>query len=423
MQKFITHWLFGFLGTVLFSSPVYAGGDHNHGGHHHDHQGHGHAEHDEEPTKGAHGGRMLIQGDFALELTIFEDGVPPQFRVYPYHDQEPVDPSKVAVSIVLTRFRGEKNTFTLQPSGAFLTSPEIVSEPHSFDVTVSAQFEGQEFHWDFASHEGRTELSEAALKVAQLGIETAGAQEISSVARVYGRLYPIQEKVAHLRPRFSGVVKEVRKNLGDRVAKGDVLAVIESNQSLQPYEVRSLIEGEVLVRHATAGEFVSDEQEIFVVADLSEISADFQVYRDESGPVKAGQPVTIDLGDATHVKATVSYVSPVTDEATQSKLVRAILPNPERKLRPGLFVTGVLLSPQGSVNVAVERDAVKTFRDWNVVYLTDGHAFQAMPVELGRHDGRWVEVLSGIKPGDRYVARNSFVIKADIEKAGASHDH
>ncbi|NDC39051.1 MAG: efflux transporter periplasmic adaptor subunit, partial [Proteobacteria bacterium] len=60
---------------------------------------------------------------------------------------------------------------------------------------------------------------------------------------------------------------------------------------------------------------------------------------------------------------------------------------------------------------------------WNVVFLTDGHTFQAMPVQLGRRDSQHVEILSGISAGDRYVARNSFIIKSDIEKAGASHDH
>jgi cobalt-zinc-cadmium efflux system membrane fusion protein len=84
---------------------------------------------------------------------------------------------------------------------------------------------------------------------------------------------------------------------------------------------------------------------------------------------------------------------------------------------------GSLSSDMREVPLAVRREAIQTFRDWNVVYLTDGHTFQAIPVELGRRDANYVEVLSGLSIGDRYVARNSFIVKADIEKSGATHDH
>jgi cobalt-zinc-cadmium efflux system membrane fusion protein len=266
-------------------------------------------------------------------------------------------------------------------------------------------------------------LSDEALKVARITIDTAGPQLISQVTNVYGRLVPNQDRVAHIRPRFSGVVREIRKELGDKVEKGEVLAIIESNQSLQPYEIRSQIRGEIIARHATLGEFVTDEKEVFVVADLSEVWADFQVYRDDSDNIERGQPIKVDLGEDASFDAKVTYVAPLTDEVTQSKLVRAVISNPSGRLRPGLFISGSLSSNEKSAALAVRREAIQSFRDWSVVYLTDGKVFQAMPVELGRKDSSYVEVLSGLEAGDRYVSHNSFIIKADIEKSGASHDH
>ncbi|MCB0359943.1 MAG: efflux RND transporter periplasmic adaptor subunit, partial [Bdellovibrionales bacterium] len=254
-------------------------------------------------------------------------------------------------------------------------------------------------------------------------VSTAGPQEIDSTARVYGRLRANENKVAHVYPRFPGVIKEIRKDLGDKVASGELLAIVESNQSLRPYEIRSHVAGVVTKRHATLGEFVNDTRELFVVTDLSEVWADFQVNRDDVATIEAGHAISVDLGDGVEIPAKVAYVSPVTDEATQMLLVRAVIPNPTNRLQPGLFVTGVLSKTEAEVPLAVTRDAVQTFRDWNVVYLTDGHVFQAMPVELGRRDSRHVEVLAGLLPGDRYVSQNSFIVKADIEKAGASHDH
>jgi cobalt-zinc-cadmium efflux system membrane fusion protein len=400
-------------------TPAFGGGGHDHD---HDH-GHGHESHEEEPPKRPHGGRLLAKDDFALEITIFEKGVPPQYRLYPYKNGEPIDASEVSVGISLTRFGGKKDEYNLTAKAEYLTSEKVVEEPHSFDVSVTATWRGNAYTWDYESYEGRTELSDEALKVARITIDTAGPQLISQVTNVYGRLVPNQDRVAHIRPRFSGVVREIRKELGDKVEKGEVLAIIESNQSLQPYEIRSQIRGEIIARHATLGEFVTDEKEVFVVADLSEVWADFQVYRDDSDNIERGQPIKVDLGEDASFDAKVTYVAPLTDEVTQSKLVRAVISNPSGRLRPGLFISGSLSSNEKSAALAVRREAIQSFRDWSVVYLTDGKVFQAMPVELGRKDSSYVEVLSGLEAGDRYVSHNSFIIKADIEKSGASHDH
>jgi len=401
----------------LNANTALAGGGHEHGAH--DHGG----GHEDEPAKGPHGGRLLSNDDAALEITIFEEDVPPQFRVYPFKDGKPISPAGVEVVISLTRFGGKVSEFKLTPLNNFLSSQQTVEEPHSFDVRVSATIAGKESTWKFSSHEGRTELSSEALKIANVSIEIAGPQEIANVTDVYGRLIANQDRVAHIVPRFPGVVRSIRKGLGDRVEQNEVLAIIESNQSLQPYELRSQVAGEVISRHLTAGEFVSGSEPVFVVADLSEIWADFQVYRDDFGKIEKGQVIRLNLGQDSVIQGKVSYVSPIIDEVTQSKLVRAVLPNTGGNLRPGLFVSGTLENAITPVLLAVRREAIQTFRDWNVVYLTDGYTFQAMPVELGRRDTKFVEVLSGISPGDRYVARNSFIIKADTEKSGATHDH
>lgn len=418
MKKIVNLFLAPILAICLANVEAFAGGGHDHG------HSHAHDEHEQkEEAQGPHGGKLLVDGDFSLELTIFEKGAPPHFRVYAFHDKHPLVPSEVSASIELTRFGGKKDSFQLLPAGEYLSVDKVVAEPHSFDASVSARYDGKEFQWSYSSYEGRTQLSDAALEVAKLRIETAAAAQIFSTVRVYGRLIPNENKVAHVVPRFPGIVKEIRKSLGDSVEKGETLAIVESNQSLQPYEIRSQVAGKVVMRHATLGEYVSDDHEIFVVADLSELWADFQVYRDDFGPIESGQKITVDLGSGEEIPATLTYVSPLTDEVTQSKLVRAVLQNASGLLKPGLFISGSLSGSQSTAAVAVKREAIQTFRDWDVVYVTDGHVFQAMPVTLGRKDSKYVEVLSGLAAGDKYVSTNSFVIKADIEKSGASHDH
>jgi cobalt-zinc-cadmium efflux system membrane fusion protein len=71
----------------------------------------------------------------------------------------------------------------------------------------------------------------------------------------------------------------------------------------------------------------------------------------------------------------------------------------------------------------VKRKGLQSFRDFTVVYAQIGNEYEVRMLDLGRQSGEWIEVLGGLDPGTRYVTTNSYLIKADIEKSGASHDH
>ncbi|MCC6953061.1 MAG: efflux RND transporter periplasmic adaptor subunit [Deltaproteobacteria bacterium] len=394
---------------------------------HHDEHGHGHrAEdaHEEEAEKGPHGGRMLRDGVFALELSIAEGGASPRFRAYPFKTSEPFDPAATELTVQVVRFGGETETYSFAPDRDALSATAEVGEPHSFEVTVTSKFSGVEKIWTFESFEGRTQISKKALKSAGVTIEVAGPQRIDEFVSVFGKLAPNGDRVAHVFPRFGGIIREIRKRQGERVERGEVVAVVESNQNLQPYEIRSAIAGTVIERHATLGEFVSDDRQLFVIADLSELWAEFQIFRSDLGKAAIGQAVIIRTTDeAPEIRASVSYIAPVTHEATQSKLVRAVVSNPDGALRPGLFVSGDLVVAESSVPLAVKRTAIQQFQESDAVFGTDGTAFQALPVVLGRKDRTWVEIVQGLTAGQKYASDNSFVIRADIEKSGAAHEH
>jgi cobalt-zinc-cadmium efflux system membrane fusion protein len=75
------------------------------------------------------------------------------------------------------------------------------------------------------------------------------------------------------------------------------------------------------------------------------------------------------------------------------------------------------------VKVAIRDSALQTFRDWDVVFLYYGGIFEVLPVQMGRRNKEWVEITSGLSEGDEYVTENSYILKADLEKSGAKHDH
>ncbi len=76
-----------------------------------------------------------------------------------------------------------------------------------------------------------------------------------------------------------------------------------------------------------------------------------------------------------------------------------------------------------SLLLAVTRQAIQNIRGWSAVFVRYGNTFEARPLQLGLRDSQWVEVLSGLSAGEQYVAKNSFVLKAEIGKSGASHAH
>jgi cobalt-zinc-cadmium efflux system membrane fusion protein len=225
-------------------------------------------------------------------------------------------------------------------------------------------------------------------------------------------------------PRYPGIVKKIFKRLGDPVAKDEVMAVVESNESLQSYEVKSSIAGTVIGKDVRQGEFVKEGEVIYIVADLGTVWVDLNVPRKDFDKLKVGEEVTVHGGEGqSSATAKVSYVSPFGSEDTQTVLARVELPNPNGEWRPGLFVTGEIVVAEAEVPVAVRASAVQTFRDWNVVFRRHGDLFEIAILELGRRDAQWVEVLSGLEAGQDYATENSFIIKADILKTGASHDH
>ena len=378
----------------------------------------------EEAVQGPHGGRLLRDGDFSVEVTIFERGVPPEFRVFAYEKDQPVDPANVEVTIELHRFGGRVDRIAFAKHGEYLLGDQEVVEPHSFDVKVNATYAGQACQWAYESYEGRTTMTPEAVAGSGIVIEPAGPATITTSIKVSGRVMPNEDRMAHVIPRYAGVVQRITKQLGEAVARDEVLAIVESNESLQPYEVKSSVSGTVIEKHALPGEFVSEGDKIYVVADLSTVWVQLSVNPKDFDKLKVGEAVTVFSSDgSTNGTGRVSYISPFGAEDTQTMLARVVLPNPKGEWRPGLFVTGEIVVEKAEVPVAVRAEAIQAFRDWDVVFMAHGDMFEIAILELGRRDGEWVEILSGLTAGQPYAAQNSFVVKADVLKSGASHDH
>lgn len=377
-------------------------------------------DHEEEVITGIHGGRLLKQEAFAVELAIFEQGVPPEYRAWAFSGDEELAPGDWSLMVELSRLGGEINRFDFTDAGDYLLGDSVVEEPHSFDVLVSASYLGQTYNWEYESHEGRIEIAPEMSEMMGIGTEIAGGQLMHETELLYGKISPDPTRVSHVTARYPGLIRSVRYQLGDFVTQGDLLATIEANDSLQTYEIRAAINGMVVDSHANPGEYAGN-QHLLTIANYENVWVDLNVFPGDVQRVTSGQQVAVRLGGTT-ITSSIRYLNPG-ESLSPHVVARVPLDNPDLIWTPGLLVEADVTVDQYQVPLAVDSRALQPFRDWQVVFIKIGDTYEIRPLELGRSDARFTEVLSGLNPGDRYVVENSYLLKADLEKSGASHDH
>jgi len=389
---------------------------------HEDAQAHGE---DEAAERGEHGGRLLEQDGFGIELAIAEDGTPPRYQAWLYRDGKPLPARAGSVEVRLTRLGDIAENHALSPqSDGSLMAATVVGEPHSFDVEVRATIEGKALRWTYDSYEGRTRIAAKIAEEAGIRVAPAQAGTIADEHEVQGLLTPIEGRLATVTARFPGPVRRLHAQAGDSVRAGQTLATIESNLSLTTYAISTPISGVVLARNATVGGIAGEGAPLFEVADLSSLWVDLHVFGADANHITAGVLVTVTrLSDGATAQTTLERVLPGTATASQSTVARATLANADGLWRPGSAVKARITVAQQPAALVVPITALQTFRDWDVVFIRVGDTYEVRPVELGKRDARQAEVLSGLEPGDQVVIEQSYLVKSDIEKSGASHDH
>jgi cobalt-zinc-cadmium efflux system membrane fusion protein len=297
-----------------------------------------------------------------------------------------------------------------------------VHEPHSFDVRVAVRHSGRTHEWSYESYEGRTTIAAAIASAAGIATGVAGPGTIADNLTLYGTIATDLTRVREVQGRFPGTIRSVAKKVGDAVRAGEALATIESNESLQTYTVTAPIAGAITARHAEPGEQTGTEP-LFVIVDLSTVWAELNVFSRDRSRLRAGTPVRIGGDDGTQSSGTIDYLAPVSNRSSQSVTARVVLDNAGDRWTPGQFVEARATLSETPVALAVPLGALQRFREFDVVFARIGDVYEVRMLTLGRRDADNVEVLDGLAPGTEYVTDNSYLVKADIEKSGASHDH
>jgi cobalt-zinc-cadmium efflux system membrane fusion protein len=290
---------------------------------------------------------------------------------------------------------------------------------HGHDET---QAEDDEHGHDDAQADQTTIPAEIAER-SGIVVAPVGAGVIHQTVRLPGVIEARQGAIARVSARFPGAVRTVAVQVGDRVSAGQRLATVESNASLSSYAITTPIAGVVMRRDVEVGGLAGDAP-LFEVADLSEVWVDLHVFGRDAQRVRIGAEVQVErIADGTRATASIAQMLPAADVDSQSLTARAVLANADGLWRPGMAVQAEVSIGTTEAALRVPLGALQRMEGRDVVFVRRGDTYAAAPVILGARDGAFVEVKNGVASGDEVVVEQSFLIKADIEKSGASHDH
>lgn len=272
-------------------------------------------------------------------------------------------------------------------------------------------------------HRKAEPLTVEKLEHAGVVFSEIGSGHVDDGVPLLGTVHPNGDRLAHITPRFPGTVREVRKTIGDSVRTGEVLAVVESSVSLAPYDLRTQIDGTIIAKHLTRGEAVDNERQAFVIADLSSVWIELSVYQRDLDRVRVGETVRVRAGDdGPQAEGTITYITPGVEETMRTATARVVLPNPEGRWRIGTFVEAYAVSPHAAALV-VPVTAIQTLEGKSVVFVAESGRVEDRPVTLGHRGETLVEVLDGVSAGDRVATANAFLMKAELGKSEAEHEH
>lgn len=386
--------------------------------------GHDHDEaHDhEEQIAGPQGGRLLDNENLSLEILIYEQGVPPEMRVYAYEQGKPVEPQLIKLTVTLERLDGEQNLIDFTPETDYLVGDSVIAEPHSFDVEVNAEYQGQTYHWHFDSFEGRSMIPNRMITLSGIETEVAGPQNLSITNTLYGVVSAAEDRQYRLHAPYPGIIESVLVNTGDKVKKGQVLVKVRNQATLQSYTVTSPANGEITQRMANPGDH-SNMGNLLEITDLSQVWVELSMFPADIEQLRVGMPLTVkDLHQHESAQGKISYISPQMTGGHIAR-ARAEISNAQGHWRPGMHITADVSVEQYAAPLAVKHSAIQYYRDRPVVFVQYGNTFEVRMLTLGKKGQDYIEVVSGLKPGSAYVITNSFLLKAEVLKSGASHHH
>jgi len=282
-------------------------------------------------------------------------------------------------------------------------------------------------HDESEDHAEHDHASQSHEEHAELEIETVTGGLVERMASFPAEIQINRDRAAAVSPKYAGTVREVCVEIGDTVKKGDLLATLESRETLANYPVKAPLAGTVVSRGKSVGELAGEDVVLFEIVDLSSVWVEIHVFPQYRHAVEKGATVHLIAPDGDEVEALIDYVSPLIDPDTRTMKARCVLTGAGDDFSPGMFVRAQMAVESVHAPVRVESVAVQTINGETIVFIQDEHGTEPRDVTVGISDGEFTEIQSGLKPGETYVAHGAFNLKAELVTSGldphAGHGH
>jgi len=205
-------------------------------------------------------------------------------------------------------------------------------------------------------------------------------------------------------------------------SRDDIARIKETRSTTSTLRVLAPFSGTLIERHAVVGETVEPGDITFMIADLSSMWLELSIPEDRSAYVTVGDSVeaTFDVLPGTRIRGKLTWVSAGIDEQTRMLKGRAVVTNPERRLKNGMFGQVSLASKRLTTGLYVPVESLHRFgpdRSEFVFTKVTDDLFEVRRVEMGAKNGKYVEILNGLLPEDQVVAAHSFTVKSEFLKA------
>lgn len=200
-----------------------------------------------------------------------------------------------------------------------------------------------------------------------------------------------------------------------------VTRVTDASHIVSEVIVPAPADGIVIARNVNPGQVVMAGHDLFVVTDLSTVWVIGDLYEKDFASVGVGSEATVGVPSApkSGLGGRVAYIDPRVDPATRTAKVRVEVPNRNAELRLGMYVTVSFQTGSAQRQTLVPRTAVQSVGDRTVVYVpVEGEEtrFTERPVKVAAAVGEFLQVLEGLKPGEKVVTEGSFFLRAEAAR-------
>ena len=222
-------------------------------------------------------------------------------------------------------------------------------------------------------------------------------------------------------PTMGGRLVEIFYGIGDRVNRGDVVAMVDPSRPGEVYSqspVVSTVSGTVLLAPFSIGDTVTSQSGIYVVGDLSSLLVETHIPERFVATVRQGQRATLWLealpGEV--FTAEVFELNPVLDPISRTMRVRLRFTRPDPRVRAGMFATiSLVTSRRVNVPVIPRMSVINTYDSWIVFVADEDNIARRREVTLGLDNEEFMEILSGVEIGERVVsAGQNFLSDGDL---------